>query len=216
MSRPATSRAPTEPHLGPLQRRQASCHRRPASRPSPHPLPAAIRRNRPGVQRKHAGPRKYETTRLQDRQAGAIDPPDWSRSVAQPGSAHRSGRWGRRFESCHSDQISCSRSIRCSTAPGGRRRSSCSGRSPASGRAQATRCLSAAGMIELDGRLSFRRCGPSRAVSTSGRSVQNIATERVMPSPLSSATMASSTSSSVIRAVIISDIFSRPSCHIFR
>ena len=26
------------------------------------------------------------------------------RSVAQPGSAHRSGRWGRRFESSHSDQ----------------------------------------------------------------------------------------------------------------
>jgi hypothetical protein len=31
-------------------------------------------------------------------------PAVWSRSVAQPGSAHRSGRWGRRFKSCHSDQ----------------------------------------------------------------------------------------------------------------
>ena len=28
----------------------------------------------------------------------------WSRSVAQPGSAPRSGRGGRRFKSCHSDQ----------------------------------------------------------------------------------------------------------------
>lgn len=30
-----------------------------------------------------------------------------SRSVAQPGRALRSGRRGRRFESCHSDQLSC-------------------------------------------------------------------------------------------------------------
>ena len=42
--------------------------------------------------------------RLQERRAAAIHPPVWSRSVAQPGSAHRSGRWGRRFKSCHSDQ----------------------------------------------------------------------------------------------------------------
>src|SRR6185437_7754567 len=31
------------------------------------------------------------------------------RSVAQPGSAHRSGRWGRRFESSHSDHFAISR-----------------------------------------------------------------------------------------------------------
>ncbi|SIT58948.1 hypothetical protein BQ8794_60257 [Mesorhizobium prunaredense] len=35
---------------------------------------------------------------------GGYKPAVWSRSVAQPGSAHRSGRWGRRFKSCHSDQ----------------------------------------------------------------------------------------------------------------
>ena len=29
----------------------------------------------------------------------------WSRSIAQPGSAPRSGRGGRRFKSCYSDQI---------------------------------------------------------------------------------------------------------------
>ena len=28
------------------------------------------------------------------------------RGVAQFGSAHRSGRWGRKFESCHLDQFS--------------------------------------------------------------------------------------------------------------
>ena len=43
---------------------------------------------------------------------GGYKPAVWSRSVAQPGSAHRSGRWGRRFKSCHSDQkkqrLSCS------------------------------------------------------------------------------------------------------------
>src|SRR5262245_53859301 len=42
--------------------------------------------------------------RLQEAEAAAIQPPVWSRSVAQSGSAHRSGRWGRRFKSCHSDQ----------------------------------------------------------------------------------------------------------------
>lgn len=31
-------------------------------------------------------------------------PAVWSRSVAQSGSAPRSGRGGRRFKSCHSDQ----------------------------------------------------------------------------------------------------------------
>src|SRR4051794_20213843 len=31
--------------------------------------------------------------------------PDFSRSVAQSGSAPRSGRGGRRFKSCHSDQL---------------------------------------------------------------------------------------------------------------
>src|SRR5690606_40471763 len=36
--------------------------------------------------------------------AARYKPAVWSRSVAQPGSAHRSGRWGRRFKSCHSDQ----------------------------------------------------------------------------------------------------------------
>lgn len=35
---------------------------------------------------------------------GGYKPAVWSRSVAQPGSAPRSGRGGRRFKSCHSDQ----------------------------------------------------------------------------------------------------------------
>ena len=45
----------------------------------------------------------------------AIDPRGYktarqpNRSVAQSGSAPRSGRGGRRFKSCHSDQISPSR-----------------------------------------------------------------------------------------------------------
>ena len=50
--------------------------------------------------------------RLQERRAAAIHPPVWSRSVAQPGSAHRSGRWGRRFKSCHSDQ-----NLHCTAIP---------------------------------------------------------------------------------------------------
>jgi hypothetical protein len=48
---------------------------------------------------------------------GGYKPAVWSRSVAQPGSAHRSGRWGRRFKSCHSDQkkqrLSCSPEACC-------------------------------------------------------------------------------------------------------
>src|SRR5947199_805779 len=36
---------------------------------------------------------------------GGYKPAIWSRSVAQPGSAPRSGRGGRRFKSCHSDQL---------------------------------------------------------------------------------------------------------------
>jgi len=35
---------------------------------------------------------------------GGYKPAVWSRSVAQSGSAPRSGRGGRRFKSCHSDQ----------------------------------------------------------------------------------------------------------------
>lgn len=51
---------------------------------------------------------------------GGYKPAVWSRSVAQPGSAPRSGRGGRRFKSCHSDQkkqrVSASR-LRRSTCP---------------------------------------------------------------------------------------------------
>ena len=50
--------------------------------------------------------------------SGAIDRLRWSRSVAQPGSAPRSGRGGRRFKSCHSDHFPhCSRNF---LPPGGR------------------------------------------------------------------------------------------------
>ena len=92
--------------------------RKPSSRHSPYMASGALRTSiggwgqRMGVPKAPRGlgdaaPRQPPRTGFVARQRRAvyIRPSSAKRSVAQPGSAPRSGRGGRRFKSCHSDQL---------------------------------------------------------------------------------------------------------------
>ena len=88
MSKPATSRAPTDAAAGAeTATRSTRCR--------------DARTIRVKMENRRAD---ASHSYLQLPHSAAISRPVWLRSVAQPGSAHRSGRWGRRFKSCHSDQ----------------------------------------------------------------------------------------------------------------
>ena len=81
-------------HLATPHRCAPSRMRRALAQPATRPM-----RRRAGINRRAAAP-----ALLHRRAALAISPPSHDRSVAQSGSALRSGRRGRRFKSCHSDQ----------------------------------------------------------------------------------------------------------------
>lgn len=102
---------------------------------------------------------------------GGYKPAVWSRSVAQPGSAPRSGRGGRRFKSCHSDQrkqrVSASRL----------RRSAC----PSSEITRVPR--------QSDGRISIRRASVTRPTAMPVALDSNQSTGRLMPSCVRSRTV---------------------------
>src|SRR5215217_1745124 len=78
---------------------------------------------------------------------GTVISPAFSRSVAQSGSAPRSGRGGRRFKSCHSDQfpaVSPQAAIGLMSSAGPTTRVLPAG---AAALAEAVRCLAAGGLV---------------------------------------------------------------------
>lgn len=105
MSRPGTSSAPTDRPFTPPRRQ--GCGGR-------NDVPSGFRKLPAGIRHFHSPPH------LRTAEPGVISPPCRSRSVAQPGSAPRSGRGGRRFKSSHSDQPTQGLGVSRASPPSGK------------------------------------------------------------------------------------------------
>ncbi len=80
-------------------------HHSPAGTYSPRVRPVGAGEIAQATPRCNASAQRRVTGRLLGRRPSSIRSLPKSRSVAQPGRAPRSGRGGRRFKSCHSDQL---------------------------------------------------------------------------------------------------------------